>query len=245
TLLCTVAMDPPNSFAAEDVRTERERLLGAIHPLRPEDIVRGQYTAGREFGADVPGYRQEPHVAPDSRTETYVAMRLAIENWRWAGVPFYVRTGKRLAARRTEIAVHYKPAPYRMFRDTPVEQLTPNITRLMIDPDHGIETQFDAKVPGAQMRLGRVASTLRYKDYFSEQPNVGYETLLYDCMMGDATLFQRADNIEASWRVLQPVLEDWRNGQGRPDDYAAGSEGPKSADELLARDGRNWLGLQG
>ena len=200
TLLSMVAMEPPNSFDAEDVRAEKAKLVEAVKPMAPEDAVRGQYSAGQEFGRDVPGYRQEAGVAPDSSTETYVALKLSIENWRWAGVPFYLRTGKRLRGRQTEISIHYKPAPYRMFRDTPVSQMTPNVVRLLIDPDQGVETQFDAKVPGPQMRLGRVATSMRYKDYFEEKPNVGYETLLYDCMIGDATLFQRADAIEASWR---------------------------------------------
>ena len=243
TLLSMVAMEPPNSFDAEDVRAEKAKLVEAIRPMAPEDAVRGQYAAGQEFGRDVPGYRQENGVAPDSHTETYVALKLSIENWRWAGVPIYLRTGKRLHGRQTEISIHYKPAPYRMFRDTPVDKTTPNVVRLLIDPDQGVETQFDAKVPGPQMRLGRVATSMRYKDYFEEKPNVGYETLLYDCMIGDATLFQRADAIEASWRVVQPVLESWGRGEGSVAPYAAGSEGPADADTLLQRDGRSWLAL--
>ncbi len=243
TLLSMVAMEPPNSFDAEDVREEKAKLIKAIRTMRPDEAVRGQYTAGREDGHDVPGYRQEHGVAPDSRTETYVALKLSIENWRWAGVPFYLRTGKCLTGRQTEISIHYKPAPYRMFRDTPVDSLTPNIVRLLIDPDQGLESQFDAKVPGPQMRLGRVAMSMRYKDYFDEKPNVGYETLLYDCMTGDATLFQRADAIEASWRVVQPLLESWGRGEGDVEDYPAGSQGPTAADTLLEKDGRNWRKL--
>jgi glucose-6-phosphate 1-dehydrogenase len=242
-LLCTVAMEPPNSFDAEDVRTAKAKLAEAIRPVQPDEAVRGQYIAGKEFGADVPAYRTEPDVAPDSDTETYIAMRLEIENWRWAGVPFYLRTGKRLAGRRTEIAIHYKPAPYRMFRDTPVDETTPNIVKLLIDPVQGIETQFDAKVPGPVMKLGRVTSSLSYKDFFTEKPNVGYETLFYDCMMGDATLFQRADNVEACWRVVQPLLESWARQEGTVEDYTSGSQGPAGADTLLTRDGRSWLPL--
>ncbi len=244
TLLCMVAMEPPNSFDAEAVRSEKAKLLEAIRPLRPDEAVRGQYGAGKEFGADVVAYRQEPKVAPDSHTETYIALKLSIENWRWAGVPFYLRTGKRLAGRRTEISIHHKPAPYRMFRDTPVDRLTPNVVKFLIDPDQGIETQFDAKVPGPQMRLGRVQSSLRFKDFFDEPPSVGYETLLYDCMMGDTTLFQRADAIDASWAVVQPVLESWGRGEGEVEPYAAGSQGPAGADALLERDGRHWLALE-
>ena len=245
TLLCMVAMEPPNSFVAEDVRTEKAKLVQAIRPLRLDEAVRGQYSAGEEFGAAVPAYRAEPHVAKDSHTETYIALKLSIENWRWAGVPFYLRTGKRLAGRRTEISIHYKPAPYRIFQDTDVEATRPNVVRIVIDPEQVIHTEFDAKVPGPDMRLGRVETTMRYKDFFPERPNVGYETLLYDCMVGDATLFQRADNIEASWQVMQPLLEAWARNEGNVDAYPAGSQGPASADDLLARDGRHWLELGG
>ncbi len=243
TLLCMVAMEPPNSFDAEDVRTEKAKLLKAIRPIQPDEAVRGQYGAGQEEGAEVVAYRQEPNVAADSKVETYVALKLSIENWRWAGVPFYLRTGKRLSGRQTEISVHLKPAPYRMFRDTPVDKLAPNVIRLLIDPNQGIVTQFDAKIPGPQMRLGRVEASMRYKDFFEEKPTVGYETLLYDCMVGDATLFQRADAIEASWAAVQPLLQSWGNGngEGEAEAYAAGSEGPSRADALLARDGRHWL----
>ena len=242
-LLCMTGMEPPNSFAAEDVRTEKAKLVEATQPVHIDEMVRGQYTAGEEFGEAVKGYREEANVAPQSRTETYVALKLRIENWRWAGVPFYLRTGKRLGGRRTEIAIHFKPAPYQIFKDTPVDQLTPNIVRITVDPEQSIDTQFSAKVPGPVMKLGKVDATFRYKDFFEEKPNVGYETLLYDCMMGDATLFQRADNIEASWAVVQPAIDAWKEGE--PEFYAAGSEGPKGADELLARDGRKWLPLKG
>ena len=243
TLMCMVAMEPPNSFDAEDVRSEKAKLIEAVRPIQPEDAVRGQYGAGTEFGQAVPAYRAEPHVAADSRTETYVALRVSIENWRWAGVPFYLRTGKRLSGRQTEISIHYKPAPYRIFRDTPVEQTMPNVVRLLIDPEHGIDTQYDVKVPGPKMELGRVTSSMRYGDFFEESPNVGYETLLYDVMMGDMTLFQRADAIEASWAAVQPLLDAW--GGGEPEMYAAGSNGPDGADKLLAQGGRRWLPLKG
>ena len=241
-LLCMTGMEPPNSFAAEDVRTEKAKLTEATQPVKVEETVRGQYTAGEEFGQPVKGYREEANVAPDSKTETYVALKLHIENWRWAGVPFYLRTGKRLGARRTEIAIHFKPAPYQIFKDTPVDKLAPNIVKLMIDPDQGIDTQFNAKVPGPVMTLGKVDTSFKYKDFFEEKPNVGYETLLYDCMIGDATLFQRADNIEASWAVVQPLIDAMKAG-AEPEPYAAGSAGPKGADDLLAKDGRHWLPL--
>ncbi len=240
-LFCMVGMEPPNSFEAEAVRTEKAKLVEATHPVVVEEAVRGQYTAGKVFDEEVKGYREEEKVDPQSRTETYVALKLRVENWRWAGVPFYLRTGKRLGNRRTEISVHFKPAPYQIFKDTPVEQLTPNIVKLLIDPEQGMSQQFSAKVPGPEMKLGKVDNRFKYEDFFEEKPNVGYETLLYDCMIGDATLFQRADNIESSWAVVQPLLDAWKEGE--PEPYAAGSEGPKGADELLAKDGRKWLPL--
>ena len=240
TLLSMVAMEPPIAYDAEAVRSEKAKLMQAIRPLTPADAVRGQYTAGAEFGKPVPGYREEPNVAPDSRTETYVALRLHIDTWRWAGVPFYIRTGKRLSGRKTEISVHYKPAPYRVFG---AAATTPNVLRLLIDPEEGIDVQFAAKRPGPEMSLGRVVSSMRYKDHFDERPNVGYETLLYDCMLGDGTLFQRADAIEASWAALEPVLESWSKGEGEVENYGAGSSGPAGADALLATDGRTWTKL--
>ena len=240
TLLSMVAMEPPTEYDAEAVRSEKAKLMQAIRPLTPGDAVRGQYVAGSEFGKPVPGYREEPNVAADSRTETYVALRLQIDNWRWAGVPFYIRTGKRLSGRKTEISIHYNPAPYRVFGVSPT---TPNVLRLLIDPDEGIDVQFAAKQPGPDMSLGRVVSSMRYKDYFDEKPNVGYETLLYDCMRGDTTLFQRADAIEASWAALEPVLESWAKGDGEVENYSAGSSGPAGADALLAADGRTWTKL--
>ena len=240
-LLSMTAMEPPNSFDAEAVRSEKAKLVQAVRPVGPGEAARGQYTAGTVQGQDVKAYCAEPHVAPDSRTETYAALKLTIDNWRWAGVPFYLRTGKSMTARRTEIAIQFKPAPFALFRDTPVEKLAPNILRLQIDPIQGTQTEFNAKVPGPLMKLSRVSTNFRYSDFFEEKPNVGYETLIYDCMIGDATLFQRADNIEASWTVVDPLLKAW--SVGSPDEYAAGSGGPASADELLSRDGRHWLEL--
>ena len=241
-LLCMTAMEPPNSFDAEAVRGEKAKLVQAVRPVAPGDAVRGQYAAGSVQGEAAKAYRDEPSVATDSRTETYAALKLSIDNWRWSGVPFYLRTGKHMTGRLTEISVHFKPAPYQLFKDTPVESLAPNILRLQVDPEQGTTTQFNAKVPGPAMRLGRVATTFRDGDFFDEKPNVGYETLLYDCMIGDATLFQRADNIESSWAVVQPLLDAWTTGE--PETYAAGSAGPKGADELLARAGHAWLPLE-
>ena len=242
-LLCMIAMEPPNSFSAEAVRTEKAKLVEAVQPVKPTNAVRGQYAAGTVSGTPVAGYRQEPRVNPNSRTETYAAIKLDIENWRWAGVPFYLRTGKRLAQRRFEIAVLLKPAPYRIFRGTAVDSMTPNVIHFSVEPDHGIVTEFKAKIPGPTMRLGSVRTSFCYKDFFSEEPNVGYETLFYDCMLGDATLFQRADNIELSWAVVQPILEAWAQG-GEPEFYATGSSGPSGADRLLAGDGHSWLPLE-
>ncbi|MGY6769574.1 glucose-6-phosphate dehydrogenase [Komagataeibacter xylinus] len=239
-LLAMTAMEAPISFDADAVRDEKTKVLKAIHTVQHHDVVRGQYAAGSIKGQPVAGYRDEPGVDPHSHTETYVAMKLMIDNWRWAGVPFYVRTGKRLAARKTEIAVHFKSAPYALFRDTPVDKLTPNIMLLHIQPTEGVTLQFSAKIPGPTVHLGGVRMKFDYSEWFHEGPSTGYETLLYDCMIGDATLFQRADNIEAGWRVVQPVL-DWMHAPAGLDFYAAGSEGPKAADDLLARDHRHWL----
>ena len=242
-LLCMTAMEPPNSLDAKSIRDEKVKLLEAIRPVAPRDAARGQYSAGAVLGRDVPAYRSEARVASDSRTETYAALKLTIENWRWQGVPFYIRTGKHLAGRRTEIAIQFKKAPFSLFRHTAVETITPNILRLQIDPFEGTAMGFNAKIPGPKMHLGRVVTTFRYGDFFKETPNVGYETLLYDCMTGDATLFQRADNIKSSWAVVDPLLKDWAKGE--PEIYAAGETGPPSANELLARDGRRWFDLDG
>jgi glucose-6-phosphate 1-dehydrogenase len=246
-LLAMTAMEPPTGLGADAVRAEKAKVVQAIRPMDPadvaRDVVRGQYDAGGLRGAPVPGYRQEPDVAPGSGTETYVAMKLGIDNWRWAGVPFYVRTGKRLAVRRTEIAIRFKQAPYSPFRGTPVERLTPNYLVLHIQPDEGISLRLSAKEPGPTVRLAGVGMDFRYADWFSAGPSTGYETLLYDALIGDATLFQRADNVEAGWAAVQPVLDARAGAAGAIERYAAGSGGPAVADALLARDGRHWLEL--
>jgi glucose-6-phosphate 1-dehydrogenase len=246
-LLAMTAMEPPNSFDADAVRTEKAKVLQAIKPLDAprvaRDVVRGQYGPGRLDGKGVPGYLQEPDVAPDSITETYIAMRLKIDNFRWAGVPFYIRTGKRMTTRRTEIAVHFKQAPYALFRSTPVSELTPNVMVIHVQPSEGITLNLSAKVPGPTLQLGAVAMDFRYADYFNTPSNTGYETLLYDVMIGDATLFQRADNVEAGWQVVQPILDEVEAGHTTVQPYAAGAAGPAAADALLERDGRHWLGL--
>ncbi len=244
-LLSMVAMEAPTSFDADAVRTEKAKVLQAIHPMigrtAVHDVVRGQYRAGRYGTQAVPGYRQEPDVDGNSSTETYIAMKLAIDNWRWAGVPFYIRTGKRLTHRSTEISIHFKQAPFALFRDTPVDKLTPNIMFLHIQPTEGVTLQFSAKVPGPRVKLGGVSMNFNYADHFHEGPSTGYETLLYDCLVGDATLFQRADNVEAGWCVVQPALDAWDDGHIHVHPYAAGSEGPDEATELLRRDHRHWI----
>ena len=246
-LLSMVAMEPPNSFDADEVRTEKAKVIRAIKPFTEErvlrDVVRGQYAAGTIAGRNVPAYRAEPDVNGKSETETFVAMRLKIDNWRWAGVPFYVRTGKRMAVRRTEIAVHFRQAPYAMFRDSPVNGLTPNVMTMHVQPDEGITMSLSAKRPGTAMRLGRVDLDFRYKDFFKTPPSTGYETLLYDVMVGDATLFQRADNVEAGWAIVQPMLDAFDAGLDKVHFYRAGGSGPGAADRLLNRDDKHWLPL--
>ncbi len=250
-LLELVSMEPPICFAPDAVRTEKGKVLEAVHRFGPDDalrnVVRGQYTAGTVNGKTVQAYRESPDVAPDSRTETYVALKVMMDNWRWAGVPFYLRTGKALGKRRTEIVIRFKQAPFALFRDTPVERLTPNDMVLHIQPEEGVTLRFGAKKPGPKVAMGGVEMKFDYKDYFEVAPSTGYETLIYDCMIGDATLFKRAEEIEAGWRIVQPLIDAWSDG-GRnepPAPYAAGSQGPAEADELLARDGRHWRSLDG
>jgi glucose-6-phosphate 1-dehydrogenase len=179
-------------------------------------------------------------------TETYVAMQLGIDNWRWAGVPFYLRTGKALARRTTEIAIHFKRAPFALFRDTPVDELTPNVLVLQIQPDEGISLQFGAKIPGPEISLDGVRMDFHYRDYFKIAPSTGYETLFYDCMIGDAMLFQRADSVEAGWEVVQPILDMWHDDKSAPlEFYDAGSEGPEGAEAMLWRSGRHWRPITG
>jgi glucose-6-phosphate 1-dehydrogenase len=244
-LITLTAMEPPISFEADAVRDEQAKILKAIQPMSPENVlnvaVRGQYDQGTMGGAKVPGYRSEPGVSPSSPTETFVALKLAIDNWRWAGVPFYVRTGKRLPRRVTEVGIQFKRAPFILFRETPIESLMPNILLIRIQPDEGISLSFGAKVPGPVLHLGTVDMDFRYQETFGSQPSTGYERLLYDCMLGDATLFQREDMIEAGWKAVQPILDVWGALPPREfPNYAAGTWGPKEAGELMKRDGRAW-----
>jgi glucose-6-phosphate 1-dehydrogenase len=247
-LITLTAMETPTSFEADAVRDEQVKVLRAIAPITPEEVltrtVRGQYGEGEPDGRKLAGYRAEPRVPPDSKTETYVAMKLAIDNWRWADVPFYLRTGKRLPKRVTEIAIRFRRAPFILFRKTPVDHLDANHLVLHIQPTEGISLRFGAKIPGPLLRLGSVDMNFDYADYFRETAATGYERLLYDCMCGDPTLFQRADMVEASWSVVKPVQEVWYALAPRFPNYPAGSWGPKEADDLLSRDGRRWRRIE-
>ncbi|MBM3110451.1 glucose-6-phosphate dehydrogenase [Pseudomonas sp. P66] len=242
-LLAMVAMEPPAAFGADAVRSEKAKVIGAIRPwsktMALKNSVRGQYTAGKQGRKKVPGYREEPRVDAQSETETFVALKVMIDNWRWVGVPFYLRTGKRMSVRDTEIAICFKPAPYAQFRDTEVERLQPNYLRIQIQPNEGMWFDLQAKRPGPALAMENIELGFAYKDFFKMQPSTGYETLIYDCLTGDQTLFQRADNIENGWRAVQPFLDAWKQG-GEVQPYAAGEDGPAAADELLSRDRRVW-----
>ena len=244
-LLSLTAMEPPVSFEADAVRQEQADVLHAIQPPLPEDVlrnmVRGQYGPGSTEEGPAVAYRAEPGVAPDSNTETYAALKLSIDNWRWAGVPFYLRTGKCMAKRVTEIAIQFCRPPFVMFRKTGVKNLDPNRLVIQIQPEEGINLRFSAKVPGPVMETGLVKMDFDYERDFGKSYSSGYERLLYDCMTGDATLFQRADMVEAGWTVIQPVLDVWKALPDRTfPNYAAGSWGPAAAAELMSRDGREW-----
>ncbi|MBI3328922.1 MAG: glucose-6-phosphate dehydrogenase [Nitrospinae bacterium] len=247
-MLAYVAMEPPSSFHADDIRNAKVEVLKAIHPFAPEEVirsaVRGQYSGGTMDGNIVLGYREEPDVAKDSRTETFAALRLFIDNWRWAGVPFYLRSGKRLPMRRTEIAIQFKRAPEVLFRNTAVDQLEANQLLLHIQPEQGIELIFEAKVPGPTMQLQTVRMHFEYQEAFHAGRGTGYETLIYDCMIDDPTLFSRADLVETAWKVAQPMLDVWTSLPARNfPNYPAGTWGPKDADELIDRDRRQWRRL--
>lgn len=244
-LVTLTAMEPPVSFQADSVRDEQVKILQAIQPFSPEDAlhraIRGQYDAGMIDEKPVPAYRTEEKVAPDSNTETFAALKLSIDNWRWADVPFYVRTGKRLATRHSSIVIQFKKAPFVLFRDTPIERLTTNRIEIHIQPDEGITLHFGAKIPGPIVKMGAVDMDFNYVEHFGEQLSTGYERLLYDCMLGDATLFQRADMVEASWGIVTPILDVWHAIPARDfPNYTAGDWGPPEADALLAEDSRKW-----
>ena len=247
-LVTLTAMEPPVSFEANSVRDEQAKILQAIQQYSPEDVlkkaVRGQYGEGKIGDERAAGYRSEDKITPNSNTETYAALKLSIDNWRWADVPFYVRTGKRMAARHSSIVIQFKRAPFMLFRDTSIEKLTTNRIVIHIQPDEGITLHFGAKIPGPIVNMGAVDMDFDYLDHFGEQVSTGYERLLYDCMIGDATLFQRADMVEAGWRIVDPVLDVWRALPARDfPNYASGTWGPRDADALLENDGRAWKNL--
>ncbi len=240
-LISMVAMEPPTGFDAAAIRDKKAEMLAAMPAVRPERAARGQYGAGTVLGKKVRAYRQESDVAPDSGVETYIAIALEIDNWRWAGVPFYIRTGKHLSVRNTEIAIRFKQAPYASFKNTPVDSLRPNWLVLSIAPDQRISLQFEVKRPGPVVDLAAVKMDFGYNDWFQRQPNVGYETLIYDVMIGDPTLFMRADMVEHGWRIVQPLLDAWANEHAKElPAYPAGSSGPSEADALLKCDKRHW-----
>jgi glucose-6-phosphate 1-dehydrogenase len=248
-LLTLTAMEPPISFEADAVRDKQAEILHAVTPPPPETIlqtmVRGQYAEGFVNGEKLAGYREEPQVAPDSHTETFVALKLCIDNWRWADVPFYLRTGKRLAKRVTEIAIQFRRPPFQLFSKTPIKDPRANRLLIHIQPDEGISLRLGAKVPGSVMKLGLVHMDFDYSRDFGTSHSTGYERLLYDCMIGDATLFQRADMVEAGWSVIQPVLDVWKALPARDfPNYPAGCWGPQDADEMMARDGRAWRDIE-
>jgi glucose-6-phosphate 1-dehydrogenase len=246
-LLSFVAMEPPVSFEASAVRAEKVKVWKAIPKIHPADTVRGQYGPGITDGKQVPGYRQEDRVHPRSQTETYAAIRLEIENWRWAGVPFYIRAGKRLAKRVTEITIQFKQPPLLLFKDAEGkggEGIKPNVLSMRIQPDEGISLRFGAKIPGPSMTIGSVNMDFSYAEAFGKSSANGYERLLLDAMFGDGTLFAHRDGVEATWSLITPILEAWAKDPIRDlPNYAAGTWGPATADAMLKSDGRKWRKL--
>ncbi|HEX9636635.1 MAG TPA: glucose-6-phosphate dehydrogenase [Acidobacteriota bacterium] len=246
-VLALVAMEPPIVFDPDPVRDEKAKVLRAVRLLDPDQVaqhaVRAQFAAGSIAGRGVPGYIEEPGVAPGSRTETYVALKLLIDNWRWAGVPFYLRTGKRLPKRVTEVAIHFNRAPHPLFGSSSA-QLDPNLLAVRIQPDEGISLKFAAKLPGLTVRIRPVNMDFRYGSSFGAQLSSAYERLLLDCMLGDATLFSRRDGVEAAWQICDPILSAWAESSDEPlPQYAAGTWGPAEAEALIEREGRHWRRL--
>jgi glucose-6-phosphate 1-dehydrogenase len=244
-LTSLVSMEAPPAFDATAVRNEKIKILQSVRPFRKDaiwkSVVRGQYGPGTINGKPVPGYREEPGVKPDSATETFVALKLLVDNWRWSGVPFYLRTGKRLHQSLTEIAIQFKKAPHMVFQGEDVEA---NSLILNIQPDEGISLSFGAKAPGSQMHIRPVTMDFQYRRAFSSGSREAYATLINDCIRGDATLFDRADSVEAAWGLVDPILESWKNAPPPPfPNYAAGSDGPRAADELAQTEGRRWRQL--
>jgi glucose-6-phosphate 1-dehydrogenase len=240
-LLSLVAMEPPTTFDASDFRDEKIRVIEAIRPIDLKEAVRGQYGSGFVQGEPVPGYREEPKVAPDSIVPTFAAMKLLVDNWRWAGVPFYVRSGKRLPKRVTEIAVAFRQAPHLPFRRAGLEVVEGDVLSMHIQPDEGITLKFSAKVPGPSMKIRQVAMDFSYGATFGAEDASPYERLILDCMKGDQTLFDRADGVEGAWALMDPLLTVWSSDRSiKFPNYDSGTWGPKEAEELIRRDGRRW-----
>jgi glucose-6-phosphate 1-dehydrogenase len=243
-LLALTTMEEPVSFDADSLRAEKEKVLSAVRP--PEDLAtgtaRGQYAAGWQGGVEVPGFLQEDGIPPDSRTETYAAVKLSVETRRWAGVPFYLRTGKRLPRRMTEIAMMFQRAPHLPFAATDTEELGQNALVIRVQPDEGVTVRFGSKVPGSAMEVRDVNMDFAYGESFTESSPEAYERLLLDVLIGDPPLFPQHKEVELSWMVLDPIEEFWAQ-YTKPEQYPAGTAGPPSADELMARDGRAWRRL--
>lgn len=248
-MLALVAMEPPLSFEADHIRDEKVKLLRSIRPFNVDElddfIVRGQYVPGAINGEKAVGYREESGVNPESRTETYVAAKMFIDNWRWKGVPFYLRTGKRLAGKNTEIAITFKQVPHSMFISSGLDDIPSNILVLQIQPEEGIWLRFQAKRPGSKICMGTLNMNFNYRSIFGIDMPEAYERLLLDCMIGDQTLFTRQDGVEAAWQLLTPVLEAWQNDRVSPYEYPAGSSSFLQADSLIESDGRKWRELRG
>ena len=243
-VMCLIAMEPPARLDARQARNERSKVLEAVRPIAPEDVPAwtacGQYSAGVIGGRPVPGYLEEQGVSPESRTETYAAIKLVLDNWRWAGTPFYLRSGKRMPQRVTEVSIHFRRPPHRLFRDFGDDAPERNVLTIRIQPNEGIRLHFGVKVPGAGMNIRPVTMHFDYAEEFHREPPEAYERLLLDCMIGDITLFSRDDWMELSWELIDPILRAWSDGPGPLPQYPAGSWGPKEADDLLTRDGRAW-----
>ena len=244
-VLSLVAMEPPASISGDSVRDEKVKVLQAIRPMEPEEVlantVRGQYGAGVIDGKNVPAYRTEPDVNPQSNTETFVAMRLAVENWRWADVPFFIRSGKRLAQHTTQIVIGFKRTPLLLFGKKVDESITPNRLVIHVQPDEGITMDIHAKRPGPGIPIANVPLDFSYREFGETTAATGYETLLYDCMIGDTTLFHRYDSVDASWRIVNPVLDVWQALHARDfPNYAAGTWGPEASDRLIEKSGHQW-----
>src|SRR5215210_1143845 len=239
-LVALTAMEPPIDFTAESVRNEKVKVLRSLHTPGPKSVVRGQYGRGYIEGEEVPGYREEEGVDPSSLTETYVAAKLYVDNWRWADTPFYVRVGKRLARRETTIAIEFKRAPHPPFEDATSETLRPNVLLVHVQPDEGISLEFAAKVPGQGMMLRTVHMDFLYGGTFRTEIPEAYERMILDCLHGDATLFTRADEVEEQWSLVDAIVSLWKRDRVAFPNYAAGTLGPAAANELLRRDGREW-----